>query len=320
MRRYVQMSSLDKKVLFIRAKGDPSYLDLTGRGYTVVDPYFGNGIIGRIFRELFFRLKFPFRNIWYRKIRSLTDFDYIIVFDPLITEHYLKWLHAKTSGLTNLIFSYGNLVGHARHIKPELIPKEYTVFTYDENDSIKYGLKLNNHVILAEKAYHLPTDYKTIDITFIGTNKGRGKKITELESVFHEKGLKTFFYIVPDRKFPFSNIKGNRQLKYDAFLEYVSRSKCVLNYVYEGQTGISLRDIEALSNGIKLITNNVSIQNRFFYNSRDVFLLGKDDLNNIGKFVSSEFMPLCPEFFTYYSFESWLLTYIEGNSETISFP
>lgn len=305
------MSKSRQNVLFIRAKGDNEYLDLTSRGYTVFDPYYGNNGFLRILREISFRLNLPFKSIWYRKIPDMTKFKYVIVFDVLITTHYLRWLQSKTDTNTKMIFSYGNLIGHARHIKPDGIPKDYAVFTYDENDAKNYRIYLNDHVMLSPRAYHLPNVKKTIDVLFIGTEKGRGYKLKQIEKNLEEKGLKTFFYIVPNRKYPFQNLRGNKPLEYKVFLDYVSKSRSVLNYVYEGQTGISLRDVEALSNNIKLLTNNESIKDKFFYDPRDIFILGIDKENKLKEFIDEPFTELTSEFYTYYSFESWISTFVD---------
>lgn len=305
------MIELKKSILFVRAKGDNEYLDITNRGYTVVDPYYGKKLFARLLRELFFRLRLPFRKAWYRKIPKIENYDYVIIFDPLITEDYLKWLLKKTSLKTKLVFTYGNLIGNARHIQPNKIPQKYEVFTYDENDAAKYGLKLNNHVMLSPKALSLTKTKKEFDVTFIGIDKGRGPQLKKIEKRFQRQGLKTFFYIVPNRKHPLQNRSGLKPLKYSKFLNYVSKSKAILNYVYEEQSAISLRDIEALSNGIKLITNNQSIRERFFYNSDDIFVLGIDDESNLSNFIEKPFRQLPPSFFSYYSFESWLSTFTE---------
>lgn len=299
----------EKKVLFIRVKGDASYSRFGERGYQVHDPYHGSKLIGRIFREIWFRLNLPFKTIWYKKLPDLSEYNYVLVFDPLITADYLSWLKTKTSA--KLIFSYGNLVGRARHILPDKIPEGYTVFTYDQNDAREYGLRLNDHTALIEKAYHLDTSEKEYDVTFIGQSKGREQKLREIEKTMNEKGLKTFFYIVPDRKFPFLFSKGLRPLPYDDFLSHVGKSRAVLNYVYEGQTGLSLRDIEALSNGVKLITNNASIRHQFFYNKEDIFILGEDNMDELGAFVAGDFEKLGEGFSAYYSFDSWLNTCLE---------
>lgn len=305
------MNNTAQNVLFIKAKGDNEYLDLTGRGYAVFDPYHGHSIFFRILREISFRLNLPFREIWYKALPDMTKYHAVIIFDVLITAHYLKWLQSRTDSQTKMVFYYGNLVGHARHIKPDVIPERYEVFSYDENDAKNYHIKLNNHVAVSPAACHLPRENKNIDVLFIGIDKGRGCQLKEIEDNLNKNGLTTFFYIVPNRKHPLQNPKGNKPLKYKDYLNYVSRSKCVLNYVYEGQTGISLRDIEALTNRIKLMTNNRSIIDRFFYDPEDVFVLGIDNEDKLKSFVDTPFKDLVPAFHTYYSFESWLSAFID---------
>ena len=57
---------IKKKVLFITPRHAFTYNDIKENGYQITYPYIGDcSVILRVLREIHFRWKLPFRNIWY---------------------------------------------------------------------------------------------------------------------------------------------------------------------------------------------------------------------------------------------------------------
>ena len=95
-------------------------------------------------------------------------------------------------------------------------------------------------------------------------------------------------------------------INYSQNLENVRNSKCVLDIVQRGQSGLTLRPIEALLNSKKLITDNVAVERYDFYDPRNIFILGKDDESRIKEFVDSPFVEVPELVIEKYEFGNWL--------------
>ena len=270
-----------------------NYDGLKAEGYQVFHPYRGKGLFSRIMREACFRCPFLPKKIWYTKKFVRQAVSYIVVWDTLITKEYLKWLR-KLFPDAQINYWYNNLVGHATHLLPEQVPENIRIWTYDEEDAKKYGL----HCITIHaycKCYLRPLETPEYDVFFIGRDKGRAEQLLDLEKQMQELGLKTKFIIVKDGRLSRRKACYGKPLSYPEMIDYVVRSKSVLNITMPGQKGITLRDFESVFFGVKLITTNASIAETGFVKRGNVFILGVDDLSGLKSFIDSPVEPVDPD-------------------------
>ena len=272
-------------VVFITARTNYVVDGLKNDGYTVIRPYKDKSIVGRILREVWFRLHLP-EQVWYSKSE---DRDNYIIQDPLITKRYLKWLR-KMHPNSKIYFMYGNMVGNAKHILPNEIPISISVWTYDLHDAKKYGLNLyeggySRSFIGKKRA----TKY---DVFYVGADKGRGEYLLDLRRQMEKIGIKTKFIITADGRFAKKKKYYSKTISYSKVVEYVNESKAVLNIVMPNQTGATMRDFESVFNEVKLITNNQSIKDFAFYKEENVFILGKRPLSELPVFLDTPFTPI----------------------------
>lgn len=274
-------------VIFITARRGYITEGLRMEGFNVIHPYKDKTLFGRIIREICFRSGIPER-VWYTKIKK--SIENIIVQDPLITKKYLEWLK-KTQPKSKIHFMYGNLVGNAKHIMPNCIPKGITKWTYDMNDSKKYDIMLHS-------SGGYSTSYigskKTIyyDVFYVGADKGRGEYLCELEKKMNMLGLKTKFIITADGKLSRKKRYYSKPIPYSKVIEYNNSSKSILNIVMPNQIGATIRDFESIFNSIKLITTNPRIKDYDFYREENVFILGERNLSELTDFLNYPFQPI----------------------------
>ena len=93
---------------------------------------------------------------------------------------------------------------------------------------------------------------------------------------------------------------------YEDYLKLLVKTKTILDIVDGNQSGLTLRCMEALFFNKKLITNNLDIENYDFYNPKNVFILGKDDMNNIKQFIDSPYELVDEKIVNYYDFDEWI--------------
>lgn len=173
----------------------------------------------------------------------------------------------------------------------------FQIFTFDEEDSIKYGLHLLNQFVSLPKV--LPKCEISTDIYFVGFPKGREEKLTMLDMNFKKNGFKTDIRIIKDKR---------DYVSYEDNIRLSLSSKCILELTQENQSGMTLRCLEALLLKKKLLTDNADIVKADFYNPYNIFILGRDDDNYLIEFVNSPFKEVNNKITEKYLFSSWLKT------------
>ena len=255
-----------------------------GEGYKVYNPYVEHNLVERVLRELCFKCPFLPRKAWYIKRFLKESPKYILISDPLITRDYLKWLHEKFP-YAQLNFTYGNMVGKAKHLLPDRIPSNYRIWTYDEYDSQKYGLRLNK-VSFYFRNYVKPKEKTEYDVLYVGADKGRGEYLLELEAKMKALGLRTKFVIVAagrlDKKKPYYQ----KRLAYTEIIDLIVKSNAILNVALENQKGITVRDMESMFFDVKLLTTNNNIQNTDIYHPNNVFIIEGLNIEGLSDFMA----------------------------------
>ena len=83
-------------------------------------------------------------------------------------------------------------------------------------------------------------------------------------------------------------------------------SRCIIDIAQEGQVGFTRRPIEALFFNKKLITNNVEIMKFDFYRNNNIFILGKDKLEDIDSFMETDIEIIPDEIKRKYDINTWI--------------
>lgn len=79
----------------------------------------------------------------------------------------------------------------------------------------------------------------------------------------------------------------------------------------DGTNGFTLRVLESLFFEKKLITNNINIINCEFYNKNNIFIINKDNLDDLNDFLKSEYKKIDKKIINYFDYESWLNRFFE---------
>lgn len=274
-------------IIYIMAPKGYARKVIQDKGIKVFSPYYGDNLPLRLFRELCFRLPFLPKTIWYNKAVLHQNVAFVNIIDVNITEHYLRWIKKIYSDV-QINFIYDNMVGRARNISPDKIPSKIRIWTYDDYDSKKYGIRLFNK--WASPAINIKKQNPEIDVFFIGRDKGRGEQLLELEKKMNSLGLKTKFIITKDRKYSRTKSFYQNPISYEQVVEYDAKSRALLNITMPNQEGVTMRDIEATVIGIKLITTNKNIINKDLYHKKNVFILGEDQLSDLPSFLKEDYV------------------------------
>ncbi len=141
---------------------------------------------------------------------------------------------------------------------------------------------------------------KDIDILFVGAyHSNRHLVVKEFEKYCdeHEKKIKyhiyyPFYSFIRD--FMFTHEVSFHDVKFwklgkNKYLKLLQRSKSVLDIQYKNQYGLTIRTIEALSVGTKVITTNFNIEHSECYNENNVCILKDLSEVEITSFLDNPF-------------------------------
>ncbi|MBQ9103828.1 MAG: hypothetical protein IJY57_01925 [Clostridia bacterium] len=230
----------------------------------------------------------------------------VIVFDTFSAiPHIKKVLNKETqlySYLWNTIYSFKGVL---RSKLNKLFSK---VYSFDSAEAKKYKLNYNSQFYFDQ-----PLSAPNNDgyVFFIGEDKGRAMEVVSLAKYCEQNNISYDFTIVGNNLVSekYSPVKvGDSFVEYEEVLEKVRSDKCIaiLDLVRSGQVGLTIRAMEALFFGKKLITNNKSILYSKFYEKDNVFVLGLDDFSKLKEFLITPIKPYNEQAKEYYSFENWI--------------
>lgn len=285
---------IDKKeVLIITEERGFFFYAPQGEGYKIYNAYIQHNLLERVLREICFKSSYLPHKMWYNKKIKKENPKYILVSDPLMTREYLEWLHDVFPD-AQLNFTYGNMVGRAKHLLPNQLPSYYRIWTYDEHDCKIYGLRLCT-VSAYFKNYVKPKEKTEFDVLYVGADKGRGEYLLQLEAKMKEMGLRTKFVITAVSRTDKKKSYYQKRLDYIEIIDLIVKSKAILNVALENQKGITVRDMESLFFDVKLLTTNSCINQTDIYHPNNVFLINGLNLDGLKEFIATPHIVISDE-------------------------
>ena len=86
----------------------------------------------------------------------------------------------------------------------------------------------------------------------------------------------------------------------------MAKSRAILDILSNPLDGLSLRALESLFHERKLITNSQTIIDYDFYDTQNVFILGKDNLSDLPSFIKSPYKKIDQVIVDSYDFKNWI--------------
>jgi len=247
--------------------------------------------IFRVFKKFNLKISSVFLGKWKKNIK---DYKVVILFDNGYSKIVTRYIKKKNPDCKVILWFWNPIIEYSKNY---LLDKNIDeIWSYDKDDVKKYNLKFSPQFFNKE----IKCNNKKIeqDIIFLGQNKGRKSIIEKYEKLFNENNVNNNKIIIIESEKDF--------ISYEDYLELVGKSKAILDIVMDNVKGLTLRCVEALFFGKKLITNNEDIKNYTFYNPNNIFILGKDDITKIKEFIDSPYTEINKDIVDYYDFEQWL--------------
>lgn len=255
------------------------------------------------------KMKLPFQWIWYEEWkRNLSQYDTIIVFYSLLNTNIINYIHKKNPSARIILYFWDSITS-TTFIVPENKRQICELWSYDKSNCKTYNLQYNSQFYLPSILSPVENKY---DVSIVIKDKGRYKQVKEMYDKFSKMGLKIFVRVVRDKtsKEQDEKLYGNG-MEYSELLQIINESKCIVEFVKEGQEGLTLRSMESIFYQKKLITNNPKIEEEPFFCENNIMIWNNQDPNQIREFLKSDYKKIDEKIVMQYSFVGWLKNFKE---------
>lgn len=179
------------------------------------------------------------------------------------------------------------------------------IYTFDSLTAQKFQINFLNQVY---KRITMDESCKVeYDFFFIGINKGRVDKLNILANELKMRGYTFKFMIYPQGEDAYPNIEYlDKLISCEEALEFLKKAKIVVELLQENQVGMTLRILEGVMLGKKILTNNASVKESDLYNPANIFIWGERSWEDLDSFVTSEFVRYDRTVLSKYVFDIWI--------------
>ena len=159
------------------------------------------------------------------------------------------------------------------------------------------------------------------DISFLGTiHSDRYLVLKQIQEIINKNNLKSFYFKYLQSNFIYyfyklikKEFKGTKKSDFDfskmsseEIANIVDKSKIILDIQHPKQTGLTMRTIEMIGMNKKIITTNETIKEYDFYNSNNISIIDRKNVNIDLDFFKNDYEPLDKAIYEKYSLEAWI--------------
>lgn len=267
-----------------------------------------------ILSKIFFRI--PFLSIFvYDFLNELESCEKIIIFDSAYN-WALGFYLRKIRKIKNVYLYYWNPIKKMYPKKGEKMvfsaKKFMKVYSFDHDDCKRYDLKYAPMVYsedVASEINNISLENIEYDLFFLGWKKDRYKQLLQLYNKYMKGKLKVKIIMIgskDDSDIDEDFIFSEKRYEYREYLDFVIKSRAILDIPQVGQEGLTIRNVESMFLRKKLITTKKNIRNYDFYNPNNIFILGEDDPNKFSDFMKSEYQDIDEKIKRNYEFKYWI--------------
>lgn len=246
---------------------------------------------------------------------KIAEYDVIFIFDGVRGRDVIEYIrdHNKRA---RIIIYYINPVDYGDRKAPHHYKGlDCEFYTFDPIDAKKFGIKFKPYFYPEE--YMIDCDEKVTikqDVFFVGVDKDRLGIIKDLHRRFEQMNLTDELMVVatPHKKYSRSDEKWlAKRVPYEKIAENIKQSRAILDIVQSGQSGITLRPMEAMFYNKKLITNNIHIKEYDFYTPRNIFILQERNISELKEFLDLPIIEIAQEIKNKYRFSGgWMKDFL----------
>jgi hypothetical protein len=269
---------------------------LTQMGAKVIlfDDRPGNGLISKSLIRLDKRLLEQKIDQYYQKItHQISDikFDIVFLLNPeALPISFLQFCRSRWPDALHVMYMWDSIRNRKHTL--EFVPFCDRVFTFDVDDASLPDFQFKPLFYLdiyesIRRTQH-PSHY---DICFMGTlHSDRYMIAKEIKNWCEHQNLRCFFYFFAQSRFvyyfnklirhsvtaPRSEVSF-KKMTTSHLTHVVASSRVILDIQHPKQTGLTMRTLETLGAGKKLITTNAQIENYDFYDPKSISVVSRSE-------------------------------------------
>ena len=225
---------------------------------------------------------------------ALPDANNVILFDYKGLDALCRRVEERATQARKIIM-YWNTLAAAPLRRPG-----WELWTFDPGDARRHGMRFVDQFFFGlPHDVTIPAEFDS-DISFVGRNKGRFSLLKKFERMWGAD-LRLDFRRVSHT----APLGGTvRAVSYADYLRAGASARAMLEITAHGQEGITLRTLEALAMGRKLLTTNAAIARHQLYDPHMVRIVtAETPASEIRAFLDT---PTATPSLTPYLFPTWL--------------
>ena len=254
-----------------------------------------------------------FKNFCKKSLKNLPQkkFDYcLIIRGDLIPEFVIN--HARSISNKMVDFQLDGLSVSSKILDYQKYFDR--IFVFDPEDVKKYpeaALHFLPNCYFGEPDFSIPSE---IDLLYIGQFiEKRHQQLSSIHNYLESQQMHYSSYtsLYQGRDFiPLHHkiLHHKTSTTYQENIDFVKKSKTLIDFKRDEHDGLSLRFFEAMQYGKKIITDNFSVKNYDFYHPNNIFVTNYVNLEGLVDFLQSPYQSLSSELVEKYSFKNWINT------------
>lgn len=273
-------------------------------------PY--HNILIRMIRKIWCNFNLPGFQIWFGEWwKEIEQYEAVIAIAYKSTYRLFQILRKRYPAVRRIIYWWDPAI---KTILPDKVKSEVCEkWSFSKNDSLNFNLKYNPTFLPVDsKIYEniMEPDKMLYDIMFVGSvgkiYYNRVQILSDFYSICEKKGLSTYIKVLYHSRGKNRPFELKSAIAENEYYEIVKKSRAILDIVEPDNKWMTLRPLEALYFHKKLISNNEELVNEPLYHPDNVFIVGKDDINNLPEFLNKPIKQLEEAVYQHYAFKAWL--------------
>ena len=257
------------------------------------------------------------------KQTETTQYDYVVFISPeVITKDLFLQLKAAQKNAEFILYMWDSFNNKSKNII-DIVPFFDFRYSFDKIDCGKPAYDLRYRPLFFLNAYSKVSNEKgkEYDLLFIGTihsdrytilskcgTPASVQKLTHFYYMFFPSKILYYLKRIVDPslwKTRFSEFRFDA-LKKNEIIEYLEKSRVVIDIQHPSQIGLTMRTIEMIGARRKLITTNPDIVNYDFYNPNNICVIDRVNIKLDPGFFHTNMVPLDNAIYEKYSIDGWI--------------
>lgn len=185
------------------------------------------------------------------------------------------------------------------------------ICTFDPQDAAAYGFELVNQVYRFPTPKEIPSDTMVRhDVFFVGKDKRRAEILENFLSECKRQHITCDFHLLRDKhstmRLGLVPYYSNELVPYPDYCRRAMQSNCLLEVLQRGQSGMTMRTLEALFFHKKLITTNTEVKTLNIYHPNNIYILDGSEKRTLREFLDIELYHFPHQVLEQYDIEHWI--------------